>query len=59
MKVIKDMDKRDRLQAIENALIKGHVIRGITDASEFDPDLFCVCRNARMVRDLVDSILIK
>ena len=53
MKVLKNLDPADELQPIENALIYGKVIRGITEA---DFDLFCVCRLQRSIRDLTDSI---
>ena len=57
MKVIKDLDPAIELEPIANALIKGHVVKGITRCAEDNPDLFCVTREQRSTRDLVDAIV--
>lgn len=59
MKVIKDMDPAEELEPIANALIKGHVVKGITLCAEDNPDLFCVTREQRSTRDLVDRVVIQ
>ncbi len=53
MRVIKDLDPAIELEPIANALIKGHVVKGITECADNDPDLFCVTREQRSTRDLV------
>ena len=57
MKVIKDMDPAIELEPIANALIKGHVVQGITPCADDNPDLFCVTREQRCTRNLVDAIV--
>ena len=59
MKVIKDMDPAEELEPIANALIKGNVVKGITLCAEDNPDLFCVTREQRSTRDLVDRVVIQ
>ena len=39
--------------------MKGHIVSGITLASENNIDLFCITRNQRMIRDLVDTTVSK
>ena len=56
MRVIKDLDPAIELEPIANALIKGHVVKGITLCADDNPDLFCVTREQRSTRDMVDSI---
>ena len=56
MKVIKDLDPAIELEPIANALIKGHVVQGITPCADDNPDLFCVVREQRCTRNLVDAI---
>ena len=58
MRVIKDLDPAIELEPIANALIKGHVVKGITRCAEDNPDLFCVTREQRSTRDLVDRVVI-
>jgi len=57
MKVIKDLDPAIELEPIANALIKGHVVQGITPCADDKPDLFCVVREQRSTRNLVDAIV--
>ena len=55
MRVIKDMDPADL--DCEKLLAKGHLVKGITLCAEDNPDLFCVTREQRSTRDLVDAIV--
>ena len=57
MRVIKDLDPAIEFEPIANALIKGHVVQGITSCADDDPDLFCVTREQRCTRNLVDAIV--
>ena len=57
MKVIKDLDPAIELQPIANYLIKGHVVKGITQCADDNPDLFCVTREQRSTRDMVDTVV--
>jgi hypothetical protein len=59
MRVIKDMDPAIELEPIANALVKGHVVKGITECADNNPDLFCVTREQRSTRDLVDRIVVQ
>jgi len=59
MRVIKDLDPAIELEPIANALIKGHVVKGITECADNNPDLFCVTREQRTSRDLVDRVVIQ
>ena len=54
MRCLKSWDEDDDLQPSFNLFMKGHIVSGITLASENNIDLFCITRNQRMVRDLVD-----
>ena len=57
MRVIKDMDPAD--SDCEKLLVKGHLVKGITLCAEDNPDLFCVTREQRSTRDLVDRVVIQ
>ena len=57
MKVLKSWEQDADLKPSFNLFMKGHIVKGITLASEDDIDLFCVTRNQRMVRDLVDTVV--
>ena len=59
MKVLKSWEQDADLQPSFNLFMKGHIVSGITLASEEDIDLFYVTRNQRMVRDLVDITISK
>ena len=59
MRCLKSWDKNDDLESSFNLFMKGHIVSGITLASENNIDLFCITRNQRMVRDLVDLTIIK
>ena len=59
MRCLKSWDKDDDLQPSFNLFMKGHIVSGITLASENNIDLFCITRNQRMIRDLVDLTIIK
>jgi hypothetical protein len=57
MRVIKDLDPAD--SDCEKLLAKGHLVKGITLCAEDNPDLFCVTREQRSTRDLVDRVVIQ
>ena len=59
MRCLKSWDKDDDLQPSFNLFMKGHIVSGITLASENNIDLFCITRNQRMIRDLVALTIIK
>ncbi len=59
MRCLKSWDKGDDLQPSFNLFMKGHIVSGITLASENNIDLFCITRNQRMIRDLVDLTISK
>ena len=59
MQCLKSWDKDDDLEPSFNLFMKGHIVSGITLASENNIDLFCITRNQRMVRDLVDTTVSK
>ena len=59
MRCLKSWDKDDDLQPSFNLFMKGHIVSGITLASENNIDLFCITRNQRMIRDLVDTTVSK
>ena len=54
MRCLKSWDKDDDLEPSFNLFMKGHIVSGITLASENNIDLFCITRSQRMIRDLVD-----
>ena len=59
MRCLKSWDKDDDLEPSFNLFMKGHIVSGITLASENNIDLFCITRNQRMIRDLVDLTMSK
>ena len=59
MKVLKSWEQDADLQPSFNLFMKGHIVSGITLASENNIDLFCITRSQRMIRDLVDLTISK
>ncbi len=59
MRCLKSWDKDDELVPCFNLFMKGRIVSGITLASENNIDLFCITRNQRMIRDLVDLTISK
>ena len=59
MVVLKHWEKDADLYTSFNLIRKGHIVKGITLASENNIDLFCITRNQRMIRDLVDLTISK